>query len=104
MAAVDIERLCVIRASEREMLPNNGARYGNFGVVNVSEDETWITEAEWMQVPKIPNSPQRGGSIAMPRWGELGIFGTCIHSASVIQVSLTFTTPRSFHIAHRFEN
>ena len=63
---------CKFRASEREILPNNGARYGNFGVVNVSEQETWITEAEWMQVPKIPNSPQRGGSIAMPidnKWG-----------------------------------
>jgi hypothetical protein len=72
MAAVDTEKLCVIRASEREILPNNGARYGNFGIVNVSERETWITEAEWMQVPKIPNSPQRGGSIAMPidnPWG-----------------------------------
>jgi hypothetical protein len=72
MAAVDIEKLRVIRATEREILPEKGARYGNFGVVNVSEHETWITEAEWMQVPKTPNSPQRGGSIAMPienKWG-----------------------------------
>lgn len=72
IAAVDTEKLCVIRASEREILPEKGARYGNFGVVNVSENETWITEAEWMQVPKIPNSPQRGGSVAMPidnQWG-----------------------------------
>jgi hypothetical protein len=93
MAAVDIEKLCVIRASEREILPNNGARYGNFGVVNVSENETWITEAEWMQIPKIPNSPQRGGSVAMPidnKWGA---------DAKVYVARILWKTPNELFVA-----
>lgn len=93
IAAVDVDKLCVIRASEREILPNNGARYGNFGVVNVSEQETWITEAEWMQVPKVPNSPQRGGSIAMPidnKWGA---------DAKVYVARIQWKTPNELFVA-----
>ena len=49
MAQVDPEKLCVIRATERILIPQRGARLGNFGVVDVSPDETWVTVAEWMQ-------------------------------------------------------
>ncbi len=49
IAQVDPERLCVIRASERELVPEHGARLGNFAVTKVSENETWVTVAEWMQ-------------------------------------------------------
>jgi hypothetical protein len=49
IAQVDTERLCVIRETERILVPNRGARLGNFGVVNLSPTETWITTAEWMQ-------------------------------------------------------
>lgn len=49
IAEVDPERLCLIRASERVLVPERGARLCNFGVVDVSEQETWITVAEWMQ-------------------------------------------------------
>ncbi|MCC6124062.1 MAG: exo-alpha-sialidase [Pirellulales bacterium] len=49
MAQVDPERLCVLRGTERILLPNKGGQYGNFGAVNVSSNETWITEAEGMQ-------------------------------------------------------
>jgi len=49
MAQVDPERLCVMRSSERILLPDKGGQYGNFGVVNVSPHETWVTEAEGMQ-------------------------------------------------------
>ncbi|TNJ67791.1 exo-alpha-sialidase [Paenibacillus hemerocallicola] len=49
IAEVDPERLCLIRASERVLVPERGARLCNFGVVDVNERETWVTVAEWMQ-------------------------------------------------------
>lgn len=49
IAQVDPERLCVLRETERVLVPEHGARLGNFGVVDVSQDETWVTVTEWMQ-------------------------------------------------------
>lgn len=49
MAQVDPRRLCVLRDTERVLVPERGARLGNFGVVDVNESETWVTVAEWMQ-------------------------------------------------------
>jgi lysophospholipase L1-like esterase len=49
IAQVDAEKLCVVRDTERIAVPERGARLGNFGIVDVSENETWITVAEWMQ-------------------------------------------------------
>jgi len=49
IARVDPETLQVVRASERVIVPQRGARLGNFGVVEVSPHETWVTAAEWMQ-------------------------------------------------------
>ncbi|MHB8899224.1 MAG: exo-alpha-sialidase [Thermoguttaceae bacterium] len=49
MAQVDPEKLCVIRSTERVLVPERGARLGNFGVTEVSPNETWVTAAEWMQ-------------------------------------------------------
>ncbi len=48
IAEVDTDRLCVKRATERVLIPERGATYGNFGVCDVSEHETWITESEGM--------------------------------------------------------
>ena len=30
-------------------MPQRGAKLGNFGVTEVNENETWVTDAEWMQ-------------------------------------------------------
>jgi len=49
IAQVDPEKLRVIRSTERVLVPERGARLGNFGVTEVSENETWVTVAEWMQ-------------------------------------------------------
>jgi hypothetical protein len=49
IAQIDPEKLCVIRSTERILVPERGARLGNFGVTEVSENETWVTVAEWMQ-------------------------------------------------------
>ncbi len=58
MAQVDPERLHVIRSTERILVPERGARLGNFGVVDVSPQETWVTAAEWMQ----PKGVEKHGS------------------------------------------
>ncbi|MEZ5305454.1 MAG: hypothetical protein R3F11_33155 [Verrucomicrobiales bacterium] len=49
IAEVDPEKLHVIRRTERVLVPEHGARLGNFGVTEVSPAETWVTTAEWMQ-------------------------------------------------------
>lgn len=49
MAEVDKASLTVKRETERILVPERGARLGNFGVCEVSENETWVTVAEWMQ-------------------------------------------------------
>jgi hypothetical protein len=51
IARVDIDKLQVVRASERILVPEKGARLGNFGVTEVSPTETWVTVTEWMQGP-----------------------------------------------------
>lgn len=59
IAQVDPEKLCVVRSTERVLVPERGARLGNFGVAEVSENETWVTVAEWMQTwgPQIVMPP-----------------------------------------------
>lgn len=69
MGQVDPERLCVIRETEQVLVPERGARLGNFGVTDVAADETWVTVAEWMQ----PRGVERYGSdgsvwVARLRW------------------------------------
>jgi hypothetical protein len=49
IAQVDPDRLVVLRDTEREVVPNRGARIGNFSVCDVTPDETWGVVAEWMQ-------------------------------------------------------
>jgi hypothetical protein len=58
MAQVDPDRLCVIRETERILVPNRGARLGNFGITDVSPQETWVTVTEWMQ----PRGVEKYGS------------------------------------------
>lgn len=49
MAEVDPKTMRVRRSTERELVPNRGARLGNFSVCKVTENETWVVVAEWMQ-------------------------------------------------------
>lgn len=71
MAQVDPDRLCVIRATERVLVPERGARLGNFGVTEISPNETWVTAAEWMQ----PRGVEKYGSenrvwVAKIKWNK----------------------------------
>ncbi|WP_339735948.1 sialidase family protein [uncultured Gimesia sp.] len=49
MAEVDPKTLRVIRKTEQIIVPEKGARMGNFAVVDISPSETWVVVAEWMQ-------------------------------------------------------
>lgn len=49
IAKVNPDSLQVIRATERILIPEMGARLGNFGVTEVSPQEHWVTVTEWMQ-------------------------------------------------------
>lgn len=59
MAEVNKETLRVKRGTEIVLVPDRGARLGNFGVCEVGEKETWVTVAEWMQTwgPNIVIKP-----------------------------------------------
>lgn len=75
VAQVDTEKLCLIRSSERVVLPlvgdgidvpNQVALMGNFHVTNASPDESWITVGEWM-----PRDGYRGDVLlARIRWSK----------------------------------
>lgn len=66
MAQVDPEKLCVIRDTEQVLVPERGARLGNFGVTTVKENETWVTVSEWMQ-PKGVEKYGSDGSVFVAR-------------------------------------
>ena len=71
IARVNPETLQVIRSTEKILVPERGARLGNFGVTDISQDETWVTVAEWMQ----PEGCEKYGSdgsifVARIRWNQ----------------------------------
>jgi hypothetical protein len=60
IAQVDPKTLAVLRATETVLVPERGARLGNFAVCEVSPEETWVTVSEWMQThsPHIVIPPE----------------------------------------------
>ncbi len=48
-AEVNRESLTLIRDSEFAVVPERGARLGNFGVCQIDEDTALVTASEWMQ-------------------------------------------------------
>lgn len=49
MARFDEERNCLVKETEVVVVPEMGARIGNFNVCQVKENEAWICVSEWMQ-------------------------------------------------------
>lgn len=49
IAKVDPEKCVIIRETERIVIPERGARLGNFSVLSFSPNEDWVIAAEWMQ-------------------------------------------------------
>ncbi len=75
LAQVDVKTLRLIRATERVVLPliGDGVKaadlvpmMGNFGVANISANESWITDGSWC--PKVGNSGEL--QIARLRWNR----------------------------------
>lgn len=49
MARFDSERGCLVRETEMTLVPELGARLGNFCCVEAGPNEAWLVTAEWMQ-------------------------------------------------------
>lgn len=52
IAEVDTENLCILRHTERILIPERGARIGNFNTVNINENETWVFNTEVISPPE----------------------------------------------------
>jgi len=72
MSQVDTERMCLIRDTEQIVVPERGAMLGNFGVVTVSPDETWITVGEGMHKSGEPEKHGGAGRVwaSKIRWSR----------------------------------
>jgi hypothetical protein len=46
IAQVDPEKLQVLRRTEKVLLPERGAAYGNFGAAAITANESWVTDSE----------------------------------------------------------
>lgn len=65
IAQVDPEKLCVLRTSEKVLIPNRGLMLGNFGAGPISPAESWVTDAEflWFSQGYKPNARGGNGSV-----------------------------------------
>ncbi len=52
IAEVDIKSLNLKRHTERILIPERGARLGNFSTVNINENETWVFNTEVISPPE----------------------------------------------------
>ena len=48
LAQVDPERLQVMRTTEQVLIPERGVMLGNFGASNITPDEAWVTDSEFI--------------------------------------------------------
>jgi len=67
MARFDEERECLIRETEVILVPELGARLGNFMTLQVSPEESWLITAEWMQ----PKGCEKYGSDNSLWWTKI---------------------------------
>jgi hypothetical protein len=67
VAEVDPEKLCVIRATEQIVIPENNAEMGNFGVTNMSPDESWVMTSEMLMSP-VRSNDRRQVILAKIHW------------------------------------
>ena len=48
LAQVDPDKLRVMRQTEKILLPERGVMLGNFGASNITPDESWVTDSEFI--------------------------------------------------------
>ena len=74
IAQVDTEKLCVMRETERILIPEDGAPMGNFGTARISENESWVSVSEhaWAVPDEAPRKRGTSGRtfVARIRWAE----------------------------------
>ncbi len=70
IARVDPERLVVLRDTERVVVPERGARLGNFGVSAITEHETWVTVGEGMWKHSTESGADGSVFVAKIRWNK----------------------------------
>lgn len=75
MAQLDTEKMCLVRDTEVIVVPERGARLGNFGCFNLNDNEAYVVASEWMQAPN-------GG-----RWDECAAYGS---DNSIFVTKITF--------------
>ena len=66
LARVDPEKLCVLRETEKVLIPERGAQMGNFGAAPIDENESWVTVAEYIAQGK-PHPRGADGSVFTAR-------------------------------------
>ncbi|MBC7856526.1 MAG: exo-alpha-sialidase [Pirellulaceae bacterium] len=64
MAQVDPEKLHVLRRTEKELMPERGVMLGNFGAAAVDENETWVTDSEYITGGKAHPRGANGSTFA----------------------------------------
>jgi hypothetical protein len=66
LAQVDPARLCVIRQTEKPIIPERGVMLGNFGAAAVTANESWVTDAEYL-LARQPHARGADGSVFAAR-------------------------------------
>jgi hypothetical protein len=71
VAQVDPEKLQVLRATEKVLIPKRGVMLGNFGAAAITPEESWVTDAEFLVGDK-PHARGADGSTfaAKVRWSR----------------------------------
>ena len=72
MAQVDPARLCVLRDTEKIVVPERGVTLGNFGCNPVTADESWVTVGEYLADTSKKHARGGDGSVwtAKVLWGK----------------------------------
>ncbi len=71
IAQVDPEKLNVIRSTERVLIPERGVMLGNFGATAITQEESWVTDSEYIHGGK-PHERGADGStwVARVLWSK----------------------------------
>jgi hypothetical protein len=71
LAQVDPEKLQVIRATEKELMPERGVMLGNFGAATITPNEAWVTDSEFLVSDKPhPRGADATTWVAKVRWAR----------------------------------
>jgi hypothetical protein len=71
VARVDVERMTVLRETEKVLIPERGVMLGNFGAAAINEQESWVTDSEFITDGKLHSRGADGSTfIARLKWSQ----------------------------------